>query len=109
MALARARLATTRSDFAENKLYAMGCNTSGSTPAASTNQTASSFNKLSTLCFAGTRMRLNAMSTYQMFPLKSGKQAISSPSLHGNQLFRPAGGLLGVGRFKSSLLQVQSN
>ena len=54
-------------------------------------------------------MRLNATSTYQMFRQLSGKQAIGSPSLLGNRLSEQTDGLHGVGLFKSSLAQVQSN
>ena len=56
-----------RSGSAENKLPAMACNTSGSTLVALTNQAAPSSRRLSTLCFAGTVMRLNATCTCQMF------------------------------------------
>jgi hypothetical protein len=61
MVLARARLAMTRSGSAENRLDAMACNTFGWTPVVSTNRTAPSSQRLSTLCFAGT---VNAAKCY---------------------------------------------
>jgi Heterokaryon incompatibility protein (HET) len=59
--------------------------------------------RLSTLCFAGIRMRLNAMSIYQMFRQLRGKRAIRPPSLLGNQLFKKVDGLKEVGRSKNFL------
>ena len=46
---------------------AMACNTFGSTPVASISRTITSSQRLLTLCFAGTIMRLNVMSICQMF------------------------------------------
>jgi len=62
----RRRLVTRRYCSAQNRLGVMACNTFGWTPAVSINRTAPSLQKLSTLCFAGTACRLNAMSICQM-------------------------------------------
>src|SRR5450432_3865525 len=109
MVQARARLAITRSGSAENRLDATACNTSGSTLVALTNQAAPSSQRLSTLCFAGTVMQLNATYICQTFQLVALLRTMDSPSGHGNWLFRKVDGLLGAGRFKSSLLQHQLN
>jgi len=109
MGLARARLATTRSVSVRSRLPTMAYNTSGWTPAVSTSQAVLSFRRLSTQCFAGTKMRPNAMSVYRMFQQGSGKQAIGSLSILGNRLFGQVDSLPGVGLFKSFLRQVQLN
>jgi len=107
--MARARLAIKRFDSAENKPPPTVCNTSGSTVVALTNQAAPSFQKLSTLCFAGTMMRVNAMCIYQTFQSVALLRTICSPSGYENQLFGKVDGLLGAGRFKSLLLRHQLN
>jgi hypothetical protein len=107
MGSVRARLAMARSGSVENGPNGMACASFGSIPAVSTNSMPSSSRKLSTQCFAGTRMRLNATSIYRMFRQRSGKQAIGCPSVLGHQLFGRVDGLLEVGPFKSFLRQVQ--
>ena len=71
----------------------MDCNTFGWTPAALTNRAASSFQKLSTLCIAGTVSRLNAMSICQMCEKLPSTQ-MTGP---GNRLLGKADGSLGAG------------
>jgi hypothetical protein len=101
----RARLVIARSGSVENGPNTMAYNTFGLIPAVSTNPIASSFRRLLTQCFAGTRMRLNATSIYWTFRQRSEKKAISSMSIHGNRLFKQVDGLHAVGPFKNSLLQ----
>jgi hypothetical protein len=103
------RRVLTRSDSAENRPDAMACNTSGLTRVVSTNQVAPNSQRPSTRCFAGIRMRSNAMSISQMCRQRSGKQAIRSPNILGNQHFGQVDGLLVAGHFKSLLLLLQSN
>ena len=83
-----------RYSSAVNKLSVMACNTFGWTPAISTNLIPSIFRRLSTRCFAGIRMRSNAMSISQMCRQSNGKQVIRSPSILGNQHFGQVNGLL---------------
>ena len=109
MVLARARLAMTRSGSAENRPDAMACNTFGWTPVASTNRTALSSQRLSTPCFAGTVMRLNATSISQMFRDLPSTPTTSPTSCPGNRHFGKADGSLGAGPFKSLLLRHQLN
>ena len=90
-----------RSGSAENGPNAMTCASFGSIPAVSTNPMPSSSRRLSTQCFAGTKMRPNATSIYRMFRQGSGKQAIGRLNTLGNQLFGQVDGLLGVGPSKS--------
>ena len=67
MAPVRTRLAIARSDSAENKLGVMAYNTFGWIHVVLISQITPSLQRLSTLCFAGIVMRLNAMSICQMF------------------------------------------
>src|SRR6266536_4645536 len=109
MTLARISLGIRRSGSVENEPESMAYNTFGWTPVALIKQTIPNFRRLLTLCLAGTRMRLNVTFTYQMYRRLSRKQTIVSPNLLGNRLSEKSDGLRGVGPFKSSLPQVQSN
>ena len=91
---------------AGNKPDAMICNTLGSTPAASTSQTAPSFRRLSTPCFAGIVTPLNATCILPMSRTLTWTPTAGPGSYpSGNRLFRGAGGLPGDGPFRSLLLR----
>src|ERR1700740_3287437 len=109
MVPAKPSLATTRSASAENKRDVMVCNTFGSTPAASTSQAAPSSKRLSTPCFAGTVMPLNATCTLQMSRDLPWMLTSGPANCPGNQLFGRADGSPGDGPFKSLLLRHQLN
>jgi hypothetical protein len=93
-------VAIRRSYFAENRLDATACNTSGLIPAVLTNQAALSLQKLLTPCSATIVMRLNATYIYPMFWSVALSEAACQP-------FGRADGLLEAGRSKTfSLLDM---
>src|ERR1700716_826462 len=100
MARARTRLAIARSDSAENKLGMMAYNTFGWIHVVSTSQITPSLQRLSTPCFAGIAMLLNAMSICQMFQGMHLTLTTRSASCPGNRHFVKADGSLRAGHFK---------
>ena len=98
-ALGEAKLAIASSGSAENKPRGTACDTSGSTLVASTNRAAPNFQRPSTPCFDGTRMRLNATYFLRIFRLRERVRRIKAPS------FGKADGSLEAGPSKSSLLR----
>ena len=90
----------------QSKLLTMAYNISGLTLAALTNRTIPSFQQLSTPCFVGIVMRLNATYIYQTFR----QIIIIKPTClcnRGSQPSKKVGGLPVVGPFKSLSLRHQ--
>jgi hypothetical protein len=109
MALARISLAIRRSGSAENGPGKTTWNTSKLTPVILTRQISPNSRRLLTLCFAGTAMRLDAISIYRMFLALPSTPTRSPTRGYGNRISRKADGLLGVGHSKSFWLPLRSN
>jgi hypothetical protein len=107
--LARIRLAMRRSDSVENRSNKIAYNNFGLIPFVLTRQIILNSRRLSTPCFAGTGMRLNVTSIYQIFRQLREKRTTSCLSLLGNLPFKKVDGLKEVGHSKSYLLQLCSN
>src|SRR6266480_92304 len=104
MVQAMPKLATERFSFVKSKLLRTASNSSGLTLAVLTNQAARSLQRRLTLCFAGTRMRLDAMCICLTFQPAVLLETAGSPA-DGKRHSRKVDGLLVAGRFKSLLLQ----
>jgi hypothetical protein len=109
MALARISLAMRRSASVENRPDRMVCSTFGLTPAVSTRAIKPNSRALSTLCFAGTVVLLDAMFICRMSLVLPSTLILSAIYGRGNRISGKVDGSPQAGRSKSSLPRLPSN
>jgi hypothetical protein len=110
-AQAEVKLVTRRSSSVGIKPLEMALNTSRWTAVASRNRATLSFPSLSTRCFAGTSAPKSATCTCltSRQGRGRGREEIKTRRAYGKRLFEEVDGSPAVGRFRSPLLQCQSN